>query len=273
MQKESKSHLQIHGWIPNLSQTVAQRHGSQLLALLLVSSYPLAGSTVSVSSRTIIKHISSNSILHLKSLGFLPYKVDDLHSIKSNLLTTIVFFMLFGGPFVGKIFDDYGPRSLLFVGAFLHVFGLMMVSISKKYYQFLLSQAVCSALGASMVFYPAFTCVSSDSDSDHTSLIGLLGINLVLQEARRCPRPRCSWIILRRCHSSHHGRSSDSRGRLRLGIAYLRFPDIGTAHFRKFNCSLSHRTNEASIQPNGFHPSSEGADFLTFDRGHLLLLL
>ena len=69
--------------------------------------------------------------------------------------------MLFGGPFVGKIFDDYGPHYLLLVGGFLHVFGLMMASISNKYYQFLLSQAICSAIGASMIFYPAFTCVST----------------------------------------------------------------------------------------------------------------
>jgi hypothetical protein len=80
----------------------------------------------------------------------------------SIFLTMLVFFMLFGGAFVGKIFDDYGPRSLLLGGTFLHVFGLMMTSISKKYYQILLSQAICSAIGASMVFYPAFTCVSSN---------------------------------------------------------------------------------------------------------------
>jgi nitrate/nitrite transporter NarK len=67
--------------------------------------------------------------------------------------------MLALGPLVGKIFDDYGPRYLLLSGTFFHVFGLMMTSLSKKYYQFLLSQAVCSAIGASCVFYPAFTCV------------------------------------------------------------------------------------------------------------------
>ena len=68
--------------------------------------------------------------------------------------------MLFGGLPVGKIFDDYGPRYLLLAGMLFHVFGLMMISISTEYYQFLLSQAFCSAVGASMVFYPAFTCVS-----------------------------------------------------------------------------------------------------------------
>jgi MFS family permease len=83
----------------------------------------------------------------------------------------IAFFMGLGGPFVGKIFDDYGPRYLLSVGSFLHVFGLMMTSISKKYYQILLSQAVCSAIGASMVFYPGLSCVSSDSNPVHTSPI------------------------------------------------------------------------------------------------------
>ena len=32
--------------------------------------------------------------------------------------------MLGGSPFVGKVFDDYGPRYLLAVGTFLHVFGI-----------------------------------------------------------------------------------------------------------------------------------------------------
>ena len=68
--------------------------------------------------------------------------------------------MLVCGPFVGKAFDDHGSLALLPVGTFLHVFGLLMTSISDRYYQILLSQALCSALGASMVFYPAFACVS-----------------------------------------------------------------------------------------------------------------
>lgn len=35
----------------------------------------------------------------------------------------------------------------------------MMASISKEYYQFILSQGLCSALGASMIFYPAMAAV------------------------------------------------------------------------------------------------------------------
>lgn len=37
-------------------------------------------------------------------------------------------------------------------GTLLHVFGLMMASISTEYYQILLSQGVCSAIGVAAVF-------------------------------------------------------------------------------------------------------------------------
>ncbi|RMZ75716.1 hypothetical protein DV738_g5336, partial [Chaetothyriales sp. CBS 135597] len=69
-------------------------------------------------------------------------------------------FMLFmGGLWVGRVYDNYGPRYLLLFGTFFHVFGLMMASISTKYWHFILSQGLCSALGASMVFYPAMSAV------------------------------------------------------------------------------------------------------------------
>lgn len=58
------------------------------------------------------------------------------------------------GPFVGKLFDNYGPRYLLLTGTFFHVFGLMMASLSSEYYEFVLSQGICSPIGASMLFFP-----------------------------------------------------------------------------------------------------------------------
>lgn len=69
--------------------------------------------------------------------------------------------MIATGPFAGYMFDNYGPRTVLLLGSFLHVFGLMMASISTKYYQLLLSQGVCSAIGASCIFTPAVTCIST----------------------------------------------------------------------------------------------------------------
>jgi MFS family permease len=65
-----------------------------------------------------------------------------------------------GAPIFGKIFDVYGPRFLLIFGVFFHLFGLMMLSISTEYYQILLAQGVCSALGMSSLFYAGNNTVS-----------------------------------------------------------------------------------------------------------------
>ncbi|KAA8651222.1 hypothetical protein EYZ11_005182 [Aspergillus tanneri] len=71
-----------------------------------------------------------------------------------------IFFMFAMGPIVGKLYDAFGARYLIMVGTFCHVFGLMMASISTQYYQILLSQGVCSAIGAAAIFQPALNSVS-----------------------------------------------------------------------------------------------------------------
>lgn len=71
--------------------------------------------------------------------------------------------MLFMSPLSGWMFDSYGPRLPIFIGTILHVLGLMMTSLSKEYYQFALSQSVCSGIGASFVFTPAMTAVCDDT--------------------------------------------------------------------------------------------------------------
>ncbi len=44
-------------------------------------------------------------------------------------------------------------------GSLLHVFGLMMTSLGTEYYQILLAQGLCSAIGVSAIFQPCmFPC-------------------------------------------------------------------------------------------------------------------
>ncbi|KAI2616187.1 major facilitator superfamily domain-containing protein [Hypomontagnella submonticulosa] len=64
------------------------------------------------------------------------------------------FMLFFFGLISGKLTDNHGPRLPLLFGSFLHVFGLMMISISDKYYQIFLAQCICSGIGTSFLFYP-----------------------------------------------------------------------------------------------------------------------
>ncbi|TIA03892.1 monocarboxylate permease-like protein-like protein [Aureobasidium pullulans] len=74
------------------------------------------------------------------------YSTNQLRDYSSSTVAWIssleIFIMFLGGPFIGKTFDSYGPRWLLLVGTFLHVFGLMMTSLSTEYYQFVLAQGI-----------------------------------------------------------------------------------------------------------------------------------
>lgn len=49
-----------------------------------------------------------------------------------------------------------------------------MASISTKYYQFLLSQGVCSAIGVAAVFQPALSCIMGWFDKKRGVAYGLL---------------------------------------------------------------------------------------------------
>ncbi|KAL2802519.1 MFS general substrate transporter [Aspergillus granulosus] len=82
--------------------------------------------------------------------------------------------MFAGGPIVGRFYDNYGPRYIILVGTFCHVFGLMMTSLCKEYYQILLTQGVCSAIGTSCLFSPATNCVITWFHKKRAFAIGIV---------------------------------------------------------------------------------------------------
>ncbi|OJJ06557.1 hypothetical protein ASPVEDRAFT_87855 [Aspergillus versicolor CBS 583.65] len=90
---------------------------------------------------------------------FEAYYVSDkgpLHQHSQGDVSWITSFQAWGIPFggiiFGPLFDRLGPRWLLIPGAFVYVFGLMMISISDQYYQIFLSQGIVAAFGSSAVF-------------------------------------------------------------------------------------------------------------------------
>ncbi|QDS67478.1 hypothetical protein FKW77_001012 [Venturia effusa] len=82
-------------------------------------------------------------------------------SIISWIPSTESYMLFFFGLVAGKMTDTIGPRWPLLLGSFLHVFGLMMASVSNKYYQIFLAQGLCSAIGCSFLFFPTIAAVGT----------------------------------------------------------------------------------------------------------------
>ena len=114
------------------------------------------------------------------SIGILQsyYQEHQLEALSSSdiswILSTEIFVLQFLSPFVGHIFDSYGPRYLLLGGTVIHVFGMMMLSLSSSYYQIFLSQSICSSIGASALFYTGNNCVSTWFGKRRALALGLV---------------------------------------------------------------------------------------------------
>lgn len=85
-----------------------------------------------------------------------------------------IFFMFAMGPVVGMLYDKYGPRWLVFGGSLLHVFGIMMTSLGTQYYQILLAQGICSAIGVSAIFQPAIATIGGWFNKKRGAAFGIL---------------------------------------------------------------------------------------------------
>ncbi|KAF2665743.1 monocarboxylate permease-like protein [Microthyrium microscopicum] len=118
-------------------------------------------------------------------------------------ITSVQSFMLFfWGTAAGKFVDDYGPRWPILMGSFLHIFGLMMTSISTEYYQFFLSQSICSAIGCSFIFFPTITAAASWFLKHRALAFGIMvsgssmgGIYLPIMIDRLLPKVGFGWTM------------------------------------------------------------------------------
>ncbi|KAL4767261.1 major facilitator superfamily domain-containing protein [Aspergillus nidulans var. acristatus] len=134
------------------------------------------------------------------------YETNQLKQYSQSTVSWITsmefFFMLFMSPLAGWLFDNYGPGLPVAIGTFLHVFGLMMTSLSKEYYQFALSQSVCSGIGASLVFTPCMTAPMTFSRKKRAIAGGLTiagsslgGVIFPLMVVRLVPKIGFPWTM------------------------------------------------------------------------------
>lgn len=173
-------------------------------------------------------------------------------------ISSIEAFMMFAlGPIFGFVYDSHGPRLLLLFGSFCHVFGLMMASISASYYQILLSQGTCSAMGASAIFYAA-TCAV---------------LYVVLPPS--CPRPRhnCRRVQHGRCDIPYPCGALAAQDLLPLDHAGGRFCHPRDTYLRECHPKISSSTYTAPLRFRGLHQTPPGTALRTHGPRILLPLL
>ncbi|KAJ5758754.1 hypothetical protein N7520_005910 [Penicillium odoratum] len=97
---------------------------------------------------------------------FQSYYEDVLFSSYSassiSWIGTVQGFLLFlVGVVVGPVFDRGYLKSLIVIGSFFVVFGLMMTSISTEYYQVFLAHGVAVGIGCAFLFLPSVAVVAT----------------------------------------------------------------------------------------------------------------
>ncbi|CAH0058908.1 unnamed protein product [Clonostachys solani] len=82
------------------------------------------------------------------------------HSQVGWIFSLYLFLVFFIGIQAGPIFDHYGPRLLVAVGSVLIVASLMLLSISKEYYQIILTYSVLGGTGGALLNCPAYGAIA-----------------------------------------------------------------------------------------------------------------
>jgi len=129
------------------------------------------------------------------------------------------FLLLFVGAMTGIIYDAGYLRSLLWLGAGLSIFGMMVTSICKTYWQVLLAQGIVVGCGFGLLFVPGLAVVSQYFSTKKAFATGVAstGSSLGQWHDVRSFIDTSDILIYRWCHLSHRLRSVRASHRLCLG--------------------------------------------------------
>ncbi|KAF2664948.1 MFS general substrate transporter [Microthyrium microscopicum] len=121
-----------------------------------------------------------NSIGMVQTFGvFQAFYTSDLLSTStpSNISwigSIQAFLLLFVGQITGRALDAGYYNILFAIGSFLQVFGMMMTSLSTKYYQVFLAQGVCVGIGAGIIFTCGISIVGTYFSTRRSLAMGLV---------------------------------------------------------------------------------------------------
>lgn len=99
------------------------------------------------------------------------------------------------GVLSGPLFDLGYFRSMLLVGNVLVVLGIMMLSLSTKYWQVFLSQGLCMGLGAGLLYIPSLAMVGVWFSKKRAVALGIvmsgIAVGMYFSCLFRQSRPLC----------------------------------------------------------------------------------
>jgi MFS family permease len=86
------------------------------------------------------------------------------------------FLVVFVGVIAGPLFDRGYLRALVFTGCFLTVFGMMMTSMARSYYQVFLAQGICVGVGEGLTYVPSLAVISTHFTTKRPIAIGIASV-------------------------------------------------------------------------------------------------
>lgn len=132
----------------------------------------------------------------------LQYLSDDSASTISWIGTVQGALLVMVGLISGPLYDLGYWRHLFISGTILTVLGMMMLSLSLKYYQVFLSQGVCVGIGCGLLYIPTLSLISSAFSHKRALVMGVItsgiafgGVVLTIAYIRLLPELGFPWMV------------------------------------------------------------------------------
>ncbi|OJD18324.1 hypothetical protein AJ78_01637 [Emergomyces pasteurianus Ep9510] len=104
---------------------------------------------------------------------YMSHQLSDSSASAISWIGSLQAFALFSGALVGgPLFDRYGAKTI-WPPAVLYIFSLMMTSIAKEYYQFMLAQGVLGGLSMGMTMAPSMAATPQYFNKNRGAAMGV----------------------------------------------------------------------------------------------------
>ncbi|PGH33695.1 hypothetical protein GX50_03522 [[Emmonsia] crescens] len=104
---------------------------------------------------------------------YVSHQLSDSSPSAISWIGSLQVFALFSGALLGgPLFDRYGAK-IIWPSAAIYVFSIMMTSIAKEYYQFMLAQGVLGGISMGMTMAPSMAATPQYFDKNRGAAMGI----------------------------------------------------------------------------------------------------